>query len=821
MRLYTGNISQGTTIGVREFDIKITKILDNYINFDIERHDEAYTKGMAGTNRPAEDFISKTKDIRITYWGKVGNSSNISVYTPQRARIRGNITAIPDSDYSTIIGSPHPSVRANETFEAEFFVENSGELPSMQMEVSQLFKDFQVIKSQYTVIPELCPNSSTRFRYQVKAPGIWVIHNYTLLSEVKYVDIAPISLNQRSYADLINGTVTVVGESDIMLEKKIIYPWDSEKSRIKTPAEEGDRIIVINNITNKGKVFDFHGKIIDSLPDGLILLSGPTTWEGKISPGQSRFMTYAVTSRTPLSYTTFSTIEFQDPLGIVKTKKESEKKVIEFSGKRPEIEIERKVEKTKVDLTEFGKINLDTNESTKVTVILENKGAEPAYNVSARESSEFNMEGTTTFKGTILPGEKISYSYTIRGSKQGKNPLHTIVNYKDKNHNSYQESLTTYVYVNAPVISISMSFTKEEEKVEIGVTLSNKGNKKARDIIVTSQFPGDLRLIKYDTMRLEELAAGSSTSFTYVVLLREKILSEDLFFNTTAVYKDESRIEYREELRKSLTGSLIKESLPITITGTSHLDIGQLTAIKVNIRNDYQEDILISQNVDIPPGLAYLPEYGEKDRTFNLKKGEIFQYQFTIKASEPGAYKLKLSTVLGTRSLINEYPIKVKGPNLEATSRLSAILINLGEEMVLQFQLKNIGEAIARNITIVQETPVGLETREINMSYDELAPGKEITLSTTYTGITSTSSRFQDYILFFQDENSGTYNKTGPGTAFAVIEEEIIEGPEPDKEIKGPGDRSEDIIKAGIGFLIYLIIIYLIYIKIFKGRWKK
>lgn len=809
MKRYTGNVSLSGFMQFEDFNITVVKLYDYFINVKIKKDNiPGYFEGKPSINSPDDDYISNEGDIRIVYHGPiqvgVSKRANISVYTLQRARLNVNITNV-DRDYSSQLGTTVPSVRTNQTFTADIIIKNVGELEADNIAIIPIPRNFTVIEKEGEYLLPLCPDSTHTLSYKIKAPGSWNISNFTFSWAVNYSDMSPKG-PERKYFDIINNSLKVVGGPELKITRNIIYPWDNEKLGHKKEALIGEKVTVQVNITNQGKVLNFNGKTREYLEKGLEFISGDTKWEGSLSPGNSVFLNYFVTSGKNGTYNVSSIVEYHNEAGFTFFVNETASKGIEFGAPRPRFSIGRWVNNTEID----DLLHVNSTNPVNITVVLKNNGTRDAYRIGIRETSEMNLSASQFNLGHLHVDKTFNYSYILRGREYGRNYLNTAISFRD-NTSGYKSNLSSYVFVDAPKIELNFSFSKILDDIKLDVTVWNVGSLWARDVEVEFDFPQSMNILKGNVIKLPNMENKTSTTFTYTIPLPEKIGTGELYYNATVRYQDTSKNKFKTVIKKSILKSVLEAYMPITVKGISKLDIGKTSNITVKIENKYGKNVLMNLSVDVPEGLIYNSRDGLKYNSFNLSKDASFEYNIPLKGATPGSYIMKLTAEFDGRSVTYEFPVTVKGPDITISRSISSPLVTAGEEVVLEFIIKNNGDTLARNILLIQDPAPSFQTRGENVVFvNGLGPGERKAITFSFVSYETANSRFPDYYLYYEDQNGRTFNMTGIGESITVTGGKVGNGvPDGDNETEPGTDWVDLFIMFGPWALVILLLAYI------------
>ncbi len=814
-----------------EFSITMDRVFSDAAIFKIKRKSDEYTRGSVSTG---EYYNSPQGDIRVELHNTVGSNANLSIYTPQKSNITVNITATPDSNYlKNLTGSKYPTVRANEVFDVTIIINNTGEIPAEDMNITPMF-DFEIIREESRYLSTVCQGEAIELEYTLKAPDVWKIDDYNLTMKLDYFDYNLQLGKRQNYSEFFSGTVKVVGESEITVDKKVVYPWNFEEGFLQTTARVGEPIRVINKINNTGIYFDFYGNITDILPEGIRVISGSPAWSGKIRPGQTIWVGYTITSDVPISYTTYTVASYTDTYGNIHSKNCSNSVDITFVEKLPRIEIEKTVTKTKLDFDEYKKVNLDMNEKTNVTVILKNTGTDTAYDIKASEDTPLSITGKASFEGMLKPKETASYTYTITGDREGKHTLKTLVDYKDVFKNRYSVKDTAEVYVNAPILVITHSFSQDQccrGEVDVNVKVKNVGSKTAYNIFASTKYPSDFTLISGGSRLVPILEEGEEFENTYTLLLPNVTADISYYFNSFVKYEDDVKNKYQEN---STTGIKVARAAPdmtFKLTGKTVIGLNRSSTVAVRVKNNGkkgEKGTVFDISATVPEDLVV--ESGLTGIKGELKPGEETEFEFVVRGVRAGLKTIQTTLEFNNVSLTKNFTLRVQGPILTVNRRLGEVRISPGEEADLILDIYNKGELDAYNVSFEQTLPEGivLEDGELKFEIQKIPAGGKVsrryTIRAGYEGtyiLEAGTVRWYDMLGNIYTVSTSRLNldvsyvqaSPVPGATEMPAVTHLEKRSFLKSGLKGLGDISPVVF---VGFIFYISLLIIIVKKVFK-----
>ncbi len=801
-------VKEGENLTAAEFKVEITEVFEDAVLFKIWRKGEEYTKGSTGVS---EEYRSPYKDLIIELHNTpiVGGArvANVSIYTPWRANLTANFTIEAyEEGLTSLLG--YPAVRAGKLFELEASITNVGEIEAINVSIIPRFKDFEILYSNLKNVSSICPNSSFEVKFLLRAPKVGRIFNYSLILETKYSDKNIQTGEKNTYLDFLETKIAVIGESNITIEKTLHYPWDYKNNKVRKPALVGDIVKVTIEIKNPSNYTTFYGEVRDILPEGLEVVYGSPYWSGILHEGESAYFSYWVTSKVPMSYKTYSVIVYKDVYGNIIAKEKTENVEIKFIEKCPKISIEKKVTQNKIPFE--NKVKLDVNETINVTITLENTGSATAYNVKAVETCELPIYGVSNWSGELKPGEKISYSFSLIGDKEGEYDLTTNVEYRDEFEKMYSEESSMKVYVNSPIIVITMEFDEEKyfkETLKVKVTVKNVGSKKAHNILVSSYYPHGFSLFENASQKLSELDVDESFDFSYNVSLPKINKTETFTFYTLATYQDDLGNVYTENTSSEIKVLAKEKNCRLSISGKTLYDIGDYGEVILKVKNNGDENIKFNLRTEIPEFTELV--FGIKDCEGELKPEEEVSLKFIVQAIKSGEGYITTSVLYDGKNITKSLHIKIKGPRITIREEYS----RYDGEISISFKLKNEGDGIACNVSLIQALPNKKEVFFIS----NLSPGE--TKETNFKFNYSESVEIPPYKVIWHDINGNTYQKTGE-SLYIPYEESKNETKEEEipykkeEETKVKKERNISLIVGGL--LVYAIIMVIFLKKIFS-----
>lgn len=447
---FSGTVSLGNSTSVESFTVEVTQVFDYGVKLYIRRDASDYTR----TTLEVGDGILKMSDIMVKLHNISGNDAYLSIYTPHKANVTVNLTAL--DVFTTVSG--RISLYPSEEFTAEFSLNNTGELEAKDLEIIPQFGDFEILYQDTKNITSICPGSESRIKYTLKAPTVRKTFNYTLYLKLRYTE-ENVQLNRVQQREKYYPIDVEIKPAIVTIERSTTN-WT-----LSNPGREINVVVLINNT---GSVPAENVEWSADFPPFAKVISGTTTWSGRLPEGQSRTFYYSLISDDPIMCSGVSKVTYEDTLGNMYASY-SNNDTLRFS---PFLSIEKHMNSLvwTIDPTRnllYGNVtwsvNADSwwsNRSTKavvnsprkiwvnrtanITVKIKNKGNAVARDVAVWEVLDGVKvtSGTSSWNGTLYPGEEVSYNYSLMVLKHGNLTLKTNATYLDVDLDSFKPPLS-------------------------------------------------------------------------------------------------------------------------------------------------------------------------------------------------------------------------------------------------------------------------------------------------------------------------------------------------------------------------------------------
>ena len=466
------------TVGMKDISVEVTNILSGKFANLLVSKKGVYSEEFS-VSESTDNFDITLEDIRVKVVSITAASVNLTVYTHNQAIVN---TTTNLTYKSTDMNASLPG----EVVEIESVVKNIGELEALDLQINEVFGEFQVVSKEVPIPTSFCANNTFTVKYELLVPAdLKKDTNYTLTIEFTYSDYNAQLLSSRNRSQKI--TLVIVVTPTQLTVSKGTGNW--------TLLNTGRELTITDTVRNPGNTTAINVKLIDTPPADLTVVSGqPSLNLGSMDPGDVKNRAYTVISNDPIycyssagveyedtagnSYTAFS-----DPAGVRFSPFVTMTKTIRDSPLPDELSYgypikTRQSMKSNYSSDRSASANFTAdaimktfkgvpyyslcqgaflngsndkcidkaepkiliNQSVEVTVELKNMGNTLARGVRAREIFEnIDSAGETSWTGTLGPGETASYSYFAVPTTRNVN-LSTVVTYEDVDPQSLETS---------------------------------------------------------------------------------------------------------------------------------------------------------------------------------------------------------------------------------------------------------------------------------------------------------------------------------------------------------------------------------------------
>ncbi|RMF91371.1 MAG: hypothetical protein D6733_01280, partial [Methanobacteriota archaeon] len=561
------------TFGMKDLSIEVLRILNGEIvNVRVAKKD-VYEEDFSIT-KSTKNFDIALEDLRVKVLAVSANATNLTVYTHDQAILNAttNVTYDTSDQNATLPGGE---------VEIESLIRNIGELGAEDLQLTEDFGDFQILTRDVTIPSSFCSNSTFKATYRLKAPQeVRRDTNYTLYLKFTYSD----------YNEQLDLARTRTMDIPIIISVRPAQLTVSKNGGNWTLLNAGREVTIFNTVENIGNTTAFNVNLIDTPPSDFEVVAGrPSLDLGRLDPGDKRTRSYTVISSDPIACTSSSKVTYEDELGnnytvyseraltrfspfvsITKTIRDAPMANLSYgypiktrrSMKSDYSDIEPAsvvftadaIMKTfegeayyalcqgaflngtdevcigKKDKEEEPKVVL--NRTAEITVEITNMGNTIARDITSYERfTGVDHNGTTSWNGSLMPGETVSYTYVAQPSGSGDIDITTEVQYSDIDPLSLNETdiegasvgvctkkLRNVSFASSGNFTYTRPDLRIEQPDEIKVyedspfdflpIIYNNGTEKIYDIEVSLDFDG-LALIKGQRRKkIDDLGRG-------------------------------------------------------------------------------------------------------------------------------------------------------------------------------------------------------------------------------------------------------------------------------------------------------------------------
>ncbi|MEA1994347.1 MAG: BatD family protein [Euryarchaeota archaeon] len=445
-------------------------------------------------------------------------------------------------------------------------------------------------------------------------------------------------------------------------------------------------------------------------------------------------------------------------------------------------------------------------DESSVTITVENIG-----DVTARdlEIVDFIPEGLALIDGeasktveTLSPGESTQFTYRMKAEELGEYDLITKVRYTDQRgerHEKQSSPVPIIVYKEFPRLEVKKNMDKTSivfnEHIIVVLTVTNTGNKPAKDIVIVDTIPEGFSLTSskeeevtgdVNVFKINRMDPNQKEIFSYVIKADDP--GKHTMKGCKVKYSDfeDNHFEYESSDINIDVSGLPELDLSYSVSREGIKDGELLTVIgKVtNTGNGLAKDIWVENKFN----KGELVE-GELVKEIDaLKPCDHYKYKFTVRVPVSStAYDFIVDTehvyydILG-----NEYPekkkllqftqkIDAKKPKVELGRSIEKMIIknnkyyvDSGYSFIITFLIRNTGSADAVDLVLEEPLPAGFEIVDGTNRWGgdlKLGESKEIvyTAHGDVGGVyTLTPS------AYFKDKWGVSYSGTGKRLKFTV-----------------------------------------------------
>lgn len=668
---FSGELNLGGNASTENFDVIVERILGgDVIWVNILRDKSQYARDSVASGK---DGILKKSDVLVELHNASGTKANISIYTPQKANITANVTNIDllkiESDIIKLL--------PGEVFRIDFEINNTGELEARDIRITPQFGDFEILDTDARDMTSICPGSTQEFKYTLKTPDLRGEFNYTLYLRFEYTDenIETGEANHRLTYYLFNVEISPA---------QLSVSRSSGNWTLKNPGRDISFKVTMNNSGSEGA---YNVEWSADLPPYVQVSEGTTSFKGSILEGKTRTFNYDMVTDDPIICSGISSVIYQDRYGnnytsfsandtfrfspFITINKNINNKYQEyfdpiktiFQGTTThEIDEDDWWDKGERDETTSDDIEISLNRTRNlnVTVKIKNMGNAAARGLSVNDTVEgAALTGTTSWSGSLQPGEEASYTYTMVSLDQRNISVDTNVKYFDVDPASFkppQEGIEgrpqlryctvtlknvefgsdekLFALVPQLILNLSTLRVLAGSEFDFSVNLTNNGSDSVHDMLVhidTTElksgvkFGGEilegqplyyLKELKAKHYQDGSLQSWTPTNMTYNLVLRAPDVETGKSFNiiVTANYTDFYGEVHSKNKTINITvlrarpayevATLEKKNLTVTSGGPGEIDLDSYGEAFIKLKNTGFADLEnVTIKIKVPPGL--------------------------------------------------------------------------------------------------------------------------------------------------------------------------------------------------------------------------
>jgi hypothetical protein len=482
-------------------------------------------------------------------------------------------------------------------------------------------------------------------------------------------------------------------------------------------------------------------------------------------------------------------------------------------------------------------------------------GAEATYEYILDSLNQGNISMTTTVKYSDV--DPSSFKPSIEDLEGEPQIRYCTVTTKDIEFEN-----KVRIFIPVPSLNLSQSTVKVLGASEFifNVTVLNNGSDSMRDVITRIDTKDLSTGVKYggEILRgqslyyLQELKAeyfsnGTSrtwtpTNVTYRLVLRAPdVEADDTFTITTEVnYTDFYGEVHTKNISTNITVvralpayevlTLERKNLTVTSSGPGEIDIDGYGDASIKMKNTGFADLEnITLRLKVLPGIELYSNdtawhgrvvaelkrndtwygfEGEVEWNGSLGSGEEMTLPFLIRGRKAGLYDITASLKFNDHNITGSIPVKVKGAILEITKSIGDPLITADGSTEITITVRNIGEASAEFIKIIDHVPPDFDIiGETGKEVEELKSGEETTLVYTLIPQKIGSYTIQKAELEWTDALGNEYAIKSSALAVEVIETPEGEEPPAVEEEGVELSRKQTIATAAFA-LVFLFVMF-------------
>jgi len=777
---FNGTLNITDIVKVEDFEVRLTEVYEaNIVRVEIHRLGNLYADNslMSGS-----DERLKKPDIWVELIkGNSGTNhphANLTVYTPQRANISVNLTDI----YAIRTVSDRNIFFPNEELYMEFTINNSGELGADNIRISPEFGDLQIV---YTDAGEtsLCPDSTYDFEYLLKAPNVRKSFNYTLYLKIEYEDYNTQMQKVGEYSQISSTDIEIVPSSleiersisnwttasisrDLLVNVILNNTGDSRADNVQWNDNPPLDFLVTSGTTSwngsidEGKQRYLNYKIISDDP---IICQSITraTYNDRFG---NNYITYS-DDATAIFDPYLILEKSMDGVSTYLSPDKSETTGNKTLRLREKVNVSIKVKNIGNAIAR----NVFINDTSGQLISGNN---ELSVELKPGEETSFEYQAEVVSKDTNFSTE-MQYIGVDRDAFNASEEIkEETPNYCLKELKTLSYSTGTGLNVLYPGVSISSpsALTKLSEfEIDYNLTVNNNGTDGVHDVFIYIDTTDLMRApIRYGgailrgqpVYYLRELAPGDKQNFTLILRAPtvENKTSFDIiarvnytdFFGDVHSTKSVTDLEILKPAPAFAIVKIIERGLDLTIEAPTETEIGEYGSGIISMEGvGFAPLENIELSFSLPSGFEFFSNDTAWEGRFEAQlrrenqtwfgyvdniawKGNLSTYatkkiEFLLRTSKAGIYNIPYNLTFDGDVIKGLIELKVRGPRLEIKKTLNKKSVAINKEIEVVVEVRNVGEAIANNVILIDKPPANFQTKgESTITVEELAP-EEVT----------------------------------------------------------------------------------------------
>lgn len=773
---FRGELQVNDIAKAGDFEVKLTRVFTgDVVQVEISRLGSFYDRGSV---IKGPDGILKKPDIRVELVSldSSANKANLTLYTPQRANVTLNVTDI----FAIKTVSERRRFFPNEEFQIEFTINNTGELPANNVFIYPEFGDFQVVSTD-AKNTSLCQGSIYKFRYLLKTPNVRKAFNYTLYLRIVYsdeniqipkigeyseirsanIEIAPALLE---IARSISNWTTASTDRELTVEVVLNNSGEADAFNVKWSDSPPLDFLVTRGTTS------WNGSLVGGARRHL---SYQVISDDPIICRSISTATYA--DRFGNEYIAFSndaTAKFAPYLTLDKTLDG----VTYFLSPESSMSFGNKTVRLGERFNVSVRVKNKGNAIARGVLVNDTSGRRIsgsntfAGDLSPGQEISFVYVGEADSKDMNITASMNYFDLNLEVFNASSALEQETPNYCGKELKKVSYSVSGGLRLLFPdVVFTATNETKvlSEFEVEYNLSIKNNGTDGAHDVLVYID-PSDLRRaqLRYGGEILRgqpiyfsrELRAGSEQNFT--LILRAPTVENETSFIITAwvnytdfagrVHSSNATTKFKVIKPKPAFAivKLVEKELNFSVSAPNETEMGEYgTGVMSLASTGYAPLEKVNLTLALPPGIEFFSNdtrwegryeaqlkrenqtwYGFVNRIIwrsNFSRRQETTIEFLVRGATAGRYNIPYNVTFDGNRLSGAIPLLVRGPRLEMNKTLDRQNITVGNLIQVIVEVRNVGEAVARIVDIVDKPPANFQvTGDIRRTVENLLPGE-------------------------------------------------------------------------------------------------